>query len=588
LFQIKCKLAVFHESRSFAFMNCKKQFNILTMDKRLKLLFAEDVLLDYELAIKALKSELTFEASNAETSKEFQDALKKFKPDIVISDFLMPDFTGLDVLRIVKAFDPDLPVIILTGSQNEETAVQCMREGASDYVLKENLKNLSFAVKVALKVKQAKEEQKKQTSELIFNEDKFRKYIDYAPEGILIVNKDGKYIEMNKAAVEMSGFSREELLNIHLHEMLAPETKEKGIAHFEKVRTTGEAYDEILILKKDGTKAWWAIKAVSLPDEQFMGFISDVTDRKNAEIALTESEHKFKTLVNGMLQGLALHEVILNDKGEVIDYRFLEMNESYERLTGLKKENCIGKTVLEVLPDTEPVWIEKFGGVALTGEPLNFQDFSGALDKYYEVVAYSPVKYQFATIIADITESKKSSLQLKANEEKYRILAENSTDVIFTADLNLRITYISPSHSGYSSDENMTRVFWDSVSPASAAHLKKIFYEQMALEAKGTEDPNRIILVNFDEKHKDGRIVNFESTMRFLRNAEGKPTGIIGVSRNITERKNAERDLRQKMDELERFNDLSVGRELKMIELKKEINLLLKKLGEPEKYKIVS
>jgi PAS domain-containing protein len=76
--------------------------------------------------------------------------------------------------------------------------------------------------------------------------------------------------------------------------------------------------------------------------------------------------------------------------------------------------------------------------------------------------------------------------------------------------------------------------------------------------------------------------------MRFLRNAEGKPTGIIGVSRNITERKNAERDLRQKMDELERFNDLSVGRELKMIELKKEINLLLKKLGEPEKYKIVS
>ncbi|MBS4060197.1 MAG: PAS domain S-box protein [Bacteroidetes bacterium] len=558
------------------------------MDKRLKLLFAEDVLLDYELAIKALKSELTFEASNAETSKEFQDALKKFKPDIVISDFLMPDFTGLDVLRIVKAFDPDLPVIILTGSQNEETAVQCMREGASDYVLKENLKNLSFAVKVALKVKQAKEEQKKQTSELIFNEDKFRKYIDYAPEGILIVNKDGKYIEMNKAAVEMSGFSREELLNIHLHEMLAPETKEKGIAHFEKVKTTGEAYGEILILKKDGTKAWWAIKAVSLPDEQFMGFISDVTDRKNAEIALAQSEHKFKTLVNGMLQGLALHEVILNDKGEVIDYRFLEMNESYERLTGLKKENCIGKTVLEVLPDTEPVWIEKFGGVALTGEPLNFQDFSGALDKYYEVVAYSPVKYQFATIIADITESKKSSLQLKANEEKYRILAENSTDVIFTADLNLRITYISPSHSGYSSEENMTRVFWDSVSPASAAHLKKIFYEQMALEAKGTEDPNRIILVNFDEKHKDGRIVNFESTMRFLRNAEGKPTGIIGVSRNITERKNAERDLRQKMDELERFNDLSVGRELKMIELKKEINLLLKKLGEPEKYKIVS
>jgi PAS domain S-box-containing protein len=303
---------------------------------------------------------------------------------------------------------------------------------ATDYVLKENLKYLTFAVKVALKLKQEKLEQKQYSTE----QEKFRKYIDYAPEGICIVDKNGKYIEVNKAAVEMSGFSREVLLSKNLHDILSPEATEKGVAHFQKVVSTGKAYDELLILKKDGSKVWWAVKAVSLPGEQFMGFISDVTDRKKAEIALSESEHKFKALVNGMLQGLALHEVILNDKGEVIDYRFLEMNESYERLTGLKKENCIGKTVLEVLPDTEPVWIEKFGGVALTGEPLNFQDFSGALDKYYEVVAYSPVKYQFATIIADITESKKSSLQLKANEEKYRILAENSTDVIFTADLN--------------------------------------------------------------------------------------------------------------------------------------------------------
>lgn len=574
-----------------AFMIYSMYSDFLTMDKRLKLLFAEDVLLDYELAVKSLSSALTFEALNVETPKELQNALQEFKPDIVISDYLMPDFTGLDVLRIVKAFDPDLPVVILTGSQDEETAVQCMREGASDYVLKENLKNLSFAVNVALKIKQAKNEQKQQTSELIFNEERFHKYIDFAPDGIFIADKNGKYIEVNKAAVEMSGFSREELLNTNLHEMLAPETKEKGIAHFERVRMTGEAYGEILILKKDGSKVWWAIKAVSLPEEQYMGFISDITVRKNAEIALSESEHKFKSLVNGMLQGLALHEIILNDKGEAIDYRFLEMNESFERLTGLKKEKCIGKTVLEVLPETETFWIEKYGKVALTGEPVNFQDFSGELKKHYDVVAYSPEKYQFATIVTDITESKKNNLKLKANEQKYRLIAENSTEVIFTTDLDLRITYVSPAiktHSGYSVEESMTQVFWKNITPESASYLREKFNEQMALEAKGTEDPNRILIVEFVDKHKDGRTIIVESTMRFIRNAEGQPTGIIGVSRDITKRKNAERDLRQKMDELERFNNLSVGRELKMIELKKEINLLLQKLGEPEKYKIVS
>ncbi|MDO8899499.1 MAG: PAS domain S-box protein, partial [Bacteroidales bacterium] len=498
------------------------------MDKRLKLLFAEDVLLDFELAVKTLKSDLTFDVLNVAIPKEFQNALHEFDPDIVISDYLMPDFTGLDVLKIVKAFDPDLPVIILTGSQNEETAVSCMREGATDYVLKENLKYLTFAVKVALKLKQEKLEQKQHLAE----QEKFRKYIDFAPEGIFIVDKNGKYIEVNKAAVEMSGFSREELLSITLFDLLAPETREKSIAHFKKVVSTGDAYDELLIFKKDTSKAWWAVKAVSLPGEQFMGFISDVTDRKNTEIALSESEHKFKALVNGMLQGLALHEIILNDEGVAIDYRFLEMNESFERLTGLRKEQCIGKTVLEVLPETEPFWIEKYGRVALTGEPVYFQNFAAALDKHYDVVAYSPAKHQFATIITDITESKKNSLQLKADEQKYRMLAENSTEVIFTTDMNLRINYISTAiinHSGYTVEESLSQVFWDSITQETAQNLKNIFKEQMALEAKDSSNPDRIISVEYDERHKDGRIMNVESTMRFLRNAEGHPIGIIGV-----------------------------------------------------------
>jgi PAS domain S-box-containing protein len=514
------------------------------MDKQLKLLFAEDVLLDYELAVKTLKSDLTFDALNVATSKEFQNALHEFDPDIVISDYLMPEFTGLDVIKIVKAFDPDLPVIILTGSQNEETAVSCMREGATDYVLKENLKYLNFAVKVALKLKQEKLEHKQYSAE----QEKFRKYIDYAPEGIVVVDKNGKYIEVNKAAVEMSGFSREELLSKNLHDILSPEAKEKGAAHFQKVVSTGEAYDELLILKKDGSKVWWAVKAVSLPGEQFMGFISDVTDRKKAEIALSESEHKFKALVNEMIQGLALHEIILNDEGAAIDYRFLEMNESFERLTGLKKEQCIGKTVLEVLPETEPFWIEKFGKVALTGEPVHFQNFAAALDRHYDVVAYSPAKHQFATIVTDITESKKNSLQLKADEQKYRMLAENATEVIFTADLNLKINYISSAitnHSGYTVEESLSQVFWDSITQETAQNLKNIFKEQMALEAKDGSNPDRIINVEYDERRKDGRIMNVESTMRFLRDTEGQPIGIIGVSRDVTERKQLEKHLRE-------------------------------------------
>ena len=77
-----------------------------------------------------------------------------------------------------------------------------------------------------------------------------------------------------------------------------------------------------------------------------------------------------------MAQGLAVHESVINDAGSVIDYRFLDVNQEFERMTGLKREDIIGKTVLEIMPKTEHYWIEKFGNVALTGEPLFYENYS--------------------------------------------------------------------------------------------------------------------------------------------------------------------------------------------------------------------
>ena len=113
-----------------------------------------------------------------------------------------------------------------------------------------------------------------------------------------------------------------------------------------------------------------------------------------------------------MLDGLAVHEIILDDRGEPCDYRFLAVNPAFERLTGLCATDIVGKTVLEVIPDLELSWIERYGRVALTGEEAHFESHAAALGRHYEVTAYRPEEGRFATIFHDVTERKRAEQTL--------------------------------------------------------------------------------------------------------------------------------------------------------------------------------
>ncbi len=142
--------------------------------------------------------------------------------------------------------------------------------------------------------------------------------------------------------------------------------------------------------------------------------------RNKAQSKLQNSEEKYRLLVTEMKQGLAVHEVVCDREGKVVDYRFLDVNESFETMTGLKKETIIGKTVLEILPETESYWIEKYAHVATTGQPLHYENYSKELGKYYESVAYSPRPQQFAVIITDISERKRMEKQMFDEKERFK------------------------------------------------------------------------------------------------------------------------------------------------------------------------
>jgi len=126
---------------------------------------------------------------------------------------------------------------------------------------------------------------------------------------------------------------------------------------------------------------------------------------------LNFSEKKFKSLFEEMISGIALHEIICDEKGNPINYRFLNVNSAFEKLTGLKREDLIGETVLDVLPETESSWIETYGHVALTGNSVQFDNFSKELNKYFEVRAYSLKYGQFVVVFNDVTDKKHSEME---------------------------------------------------------------------------------------------------------------------------------------------------------------------------------
>jgi PAS domain S-box-containing protein len=144
---------------------------------------------------------------------------------------------------------------------------------------------------------------------------------------------------------------------------------------------------------------------------RLFGSLQDITERKKAE-------ESYQTLFREMLDGFALHEIICNETGLPTDYRFLAVNPAFERMTGLKASDIIGRTVLEVIPGTERHWIEIYGRVALTGEPTFFENFAKDLAKYFQVTAFCPEPGQFACIFAEITDRKKAEQEQQKLREQ--------------------------------------------------------------------------------------------------------------------------------------------------------------------------
>ena len=511
----------------------------MNQTKLFKILFIEDIPSDVDLAVRELrKANFQFEFSTVSTKTDLQKSLVDFKPDLIISDYMMPSFNGIQALNVSKEFDDDLPFILCTGSINEEVAVDCIKAGAIDYVTKQNMTRLPLAVKDALKKVRINKEKKAYDLLLKENEAKLQSIFSASQIGIgLVVNR--VLIEVNDFFCSMIGYERRELIG-KSSEILYPSTEEflsAGEKKYRQISEEGKGSVETILKRKDGKLINVIISSAPLDENDHSKGVSftvlDITDRKMTIEALKESRQLFETLAKTSPVGIFRTQ---------LDGFTTYVNPKWQQLSGLSFEQSLGFNWLKAVhPDDrislEQKWQSDVSNLKESVAEYRFVRSDGTVswvigNAVPEMIENEVIGY--IGTITDITAHHNTEESLRKSEEKYRIIFENVQDVYYETSIDGRILEVSPSietlsRHNYKVNDLIGRSMYDFYSDSE--ERQRITEE---LKVKGHVTDFEITLRN-----RDGSIYPCSVSAKLLFDEHGNPEKIIGSMHDITDRKNA-------------------------------------------------
>ncbi|MGA3012940.1 MAG: PAS domain S-box protein [Bacteroidales bacterium] len=260
-----------------------------------------------------------------------------------------------------------------------------------------------------------------------------------------------------------------------------------------------------------------------------------------------ENELNFHSLFTAMTEGVAIHQMIYNDKGEAIDYIIREVNPSFEKNLGIPLDKAKGSLASELYGVTPPPYLDIYEHVIETGEPYYFTTYFKPLDRYFEISVFIPKDKWFATVFLDITGSRRAVEEIRSVGTKYRKLFESMMDGFTRTDMQGNIKEFNSSFQsmvGYREDELVRFNIKDITPEQWHEYEKRIVANQVIPYGYSNVYEKEYI-------RKDGTIFPVEVRISLIRDEKGKYEGMWAVVRDITDRKNAEEEIEHLLD---RFN----------------------------------
>ncbi len=277
----------------------------MATDESLRLLIVEDVPSDAELAEREIKKAgIAYVSCRVENKEDFLRALKEFTPDLILSDYKLPSFDGMMALQLTLSHCPTVPFIVFTGSMNEDTAVECMKAGAIDYVIKEHITRLGMAVKSALEQKTIRGEKQRAEQALRESEERYRLLAENAQDLIyrLRIRPVRKFEYVSPASIRLIGYTPEEFYQDP--DLIQRIVHQEDKRFLNDIQVGKRSFDNPLVQRwqrRDGSTVWVEQRSVPIFDSQdtiiaIEGIARDISARKEVEHQLEHSQEMLRQL----------------------------------------------------------------------------------------------------------------------------------------------------------------------------------------------------------------------------------------------------------------------------------------------------
>jgi diguanylate cyclase (GGDEF)-like protein/PAS domain S-box-containing protein len=417
------------------------------------------------------------------------------------------------------------------------------------------------------------------------SEARYRLLVDHSSELLWNITTEGVFTNVSPSWERITGYRPSAMTGISYKDLIHPE----DIPVYEEYLHSIIPADKVVknieyrLRYADGTWHWHNAGGMLVFNQNgevvsIAGISRDITEQKKAEDKLLQSEEKYRLLVSQMQQGLAFHEVICNESGRVVNYRLTDANEHFKNITGIKREDVLGKTVREIWPEMDINWVEKYGQVGITGQPLEYEKYFKSLGGFYHVLNYSHQYGRFATVITDVTERKRMEKTIFEEKELLRITLLSVGDGIITTDKQGKVNLlnkVAEQLTGWKLEEAYGRLFEEVfivINEHTRERCNNIQTEVLKC-GRTIESANNAVLIC-----KNGLEMPIENTAAPIKDEEGKINGMVLVFRDFTEKKK-----KQEKIEYLSFHDSLTGvynrrffrEELKRLDRKRNLPITL-------------